>query len=367
MKKILLPISLFILILVIASIKLLPGIFNNDDYETMDDDYVFTESELRGYVMDIVDFTDRYGEVTWRGCGVGENNQGYYVYMEILADESVDYEQYKETIYKTVGIKFPLEFEMVEFPDEPGTVGIIRKISNEDYRKRDMDDFVGWILVVSDENFINKKTPNASLITVDKSAEIVGINGEPVEFEELEVGMKIDSYYRGLVQTEYPGHEGTEKLVVYLDYERELLKDSIDQDLFEKKYQGRNLSKPYCFAAMGWKYVREEISPEYKELRLTMNEGYEYFDYDKDLKKASCYEGDIYMYLEGKDDDYATKVYIFGNILIDDDFELELEDLDDDGMLEFYMPYFGNSKWINKCYSISDMEIIRLEEYDRIK
>lgn len=73
------------------------------------------------------------------------------------------------------------------------------------------------------------------------------------------------------------------------------------------------------------------------------------------------------MYLEDKHGEHVVNPYIFESTFITDEFELVLEDLNGDGTLEFFMPYFENNQWMNKCYSITGNEIIRMDSFDQMQ
>lgn len=179
---------------------------------------LLTEEELVEFQVPVLDFIMEDNSIGVNGCysnydeGSGMNT----MFIEIYEDPNFDYEAYKEKIWDEVGAKFNIKFELIPFPDIPTISGIIRDI---DYDNQDNSkDYLGTILVVSQVSQFNSADGSpyfdASYLRVNKDVKIVNLKGEKVDFSYLKEGMKIDSYYRGIILQTYPGQQGTEKLVV---------------------------------------------------------------------------------------------------------------------------------------------------------
>jgi hypothetical protein len=127
-----------------------------------------------------------------------------YIVIEISDDHSIDLEEYKKYLYKTVGKKVDIEFIEVPIPAEPLISGFItRNTYDEDS-----------LLVVSDTVFFKDGSPDAIRFTMDEQTQIIDSNNLEIDETELEYGMKVEVYTRGMVLTTYPGMAHAELIIV---------------------------------------------------------------------------------------------------------------------------------------------------------
>lgn len=356
MKKVLV---ILIILLVLVSIFLIRN--NENDYIEKKSDYIFSESELRTYQDKVVRYAQENDDLDWMGCGVQRDDDGYYVYLELREFENVDYEALKEEIYKEIGLKFPLEFELVKMPSEPSIEGIIRRI--EINNRHGSKAYLGTLLVISDVKFIGQyKSPDAMEITITEKTVIEDVQGNPVSYNQIKTGLRVESYYRGMTLDSYPGQQGCEKLIVDLDYQRHKLSELVDLKTMQNKFNNQELTEPAYFA-FGYDQSIENIGP-FNQIWLHMEEGLEYYELDSP-EKPVLYEGEIIMYVRQEYDEVLKHPFVFDMTLVPFDFVPVIEDTDEDGYMDIYMPYFEDDVWIEKCFTIRENEVIRNEALDK--
>lgn len=324
-------------------------------------DYVFTESELRMYQDVVVRYAHENNELDWMGCGVQKDSDGYYVYLELREYEGVDYDALKEDLYEEVGLKFPLEFQLIALPSNPSVEGIIRR--KEKNNRSNYKGYLGTLLVISDVKFIGQyKTPDAVDITITEKTIIEDLEGNSITFNQVNTGLRVASYYRGMTLNTYPGQQGCEKLIVDLDYQPNKLSDIVDLKLMQDKFSNQDLTEPVCFA-FGYDQSLENIGP-FNQIWLHMEEGLVYYELDNP-EKPVLVEGEIIMCVRQAYDEVLNQPFVFDMTLVPYDFIPLIEDVNDDGYMDIYMPYFEEGHWIDKCFTIKDHKVIRNESLDK--
>ena len=356
MKKILV---ILIILLIALSIFLIGN--NGNDYSEKKSDYIFTESELRTYQDKVVSYAQENDDLDWMGCGVQKDHDGYYVNLDLREFEGVDYDALKEEIYKVIGLKFPLKFELIAMPSEPSIEGIVRRI--EINNRHGFKGYIGTLLVISDVKFIGQyKSPDAMEISITEKTVIEDVQGNPVSFDQIKTGLRVESYYRGMTLDSYPGQQGCEKLIVDLDYQRDKLSEMVDLKTMQNKFNNQELTEPVYFA-FGYDQSIENIGP-FDQIWLHMEEGLEYYKLDNP-EKPVLYEGEIIMYVRQDYDEVLIHPFVFDMTLVSYDFVPVIEDTDEDGYMDIYIPYFEDGIWIDKCFTIRENEVIRNEALDK--
>lgn len=70
--------------------------------------------------------------------------------------------------------------------------------------------------------------------------------------DHLQIGMYVDSYYRGNTEQTYPGNQGTEKLVIHQNFQRPMVSDMRSDILREEIFNNEDLTGPYSVVVDGY-------------------------------------------------------------------------------------------------------------------
>ncbi|MCH4889641.1 hypothetical protein EZV73_18810 [Acidaminobacter sp. JC074] len=318
---------------------------------------VYTEDELRLLQNQVVNLAEDTEELDWMGCGVSKGLNGYYVYLELREYEDVDYDALKEFIYEELGTEFPLEFELIPFPEKPSIQGFIRKIESA---PKNVKGDLGTVLIVSNTDFLGKfMSPDASNVSITEKTIIEDKEGNTLSFEDLQWGMKVESYYRGMTLDTYPSMQGSEKLVVDTSYQAKAIQELVSEDVFKNKFSSKELLEPYYFH-FGYSKSFENIGP-LVHIYLRMEDGFVY--YDLKTHEPVYYEGELYINVQ-TNADIGIK-YTFDTTMVGPDFEPNIEDVDADGYYEIFLPYFEEGIWTKKAFKVLDDKIIRDPDNDK--
>lgn len=303
-----------------------------------------TEDELTEFQGPVLDFINKDNAFGVNGCysKYDEDSGMNTMFIEAYEELGFEYEAYKKKIWDEVGAKFNIAFELIPFPENPTISGIIRDIDYDNQHNR--KDYVGTILVVSQiSEFISADgNPyfDASHITVTEDVDIVNNKGEMVEFSELKEGMMVDSYYRGMTLTTYPGQQGTEKLVVYENYEMPIVKDQENDTVFINKFDSVNYTGPYPVVVEGYKY--EMIIDEWKsKIIFYMDSGMVYYDIEKGFDDPQLYSGRLKWTFIGENDTYMTGKVDGALLLPNDEIVVYSKE---ENELSFQIPVFENDE-----------------------
>ena len=309
---------------------------------------------------DVIQFALNNDDLSLIVSYIGESDEGYYINLEIKQQDDVDYALLKQDIYEHVGETFPLHFDVVSMPSEPTTSGIIRRIDLAD------DDttgtHLGTLLVVSDtERLDDTVKPNASEVSITKDTKIEDAEGRDMAFDQLKVGDKVSSYYRGVILESYPTMEGSERLVVDLDHKPRKLSDTLDSNLIERQFKRSDLYEPVPFA---FEHVLTlENVHGYKYIRFSMLEGLAYHT-ESDAGHPVFYEGEITVTAETKEGE-RLEPFVFESTVLASDFAPDVVDGDVDGSIYIFIPYFVDGVWIERGFVLVDGGGVGDERLDR--
>lgn len=342
---------------------------------------VSDEDELNVLQGPILEFVNEDGVFGAHGCYSNVNKETglLTLYLEANEEAGVDYEAYKERIWENFGRGYDIVFELIPFPKEATISGVIRDVFVEESRA---GGYVGTILVVSQESsFVaadGEPYYDASQISVNEDVEIVDSQGRVLGFDDLEEGMFVDSFYRGMTLTSYPGLQGTEKLVVHEDYVLPKALDGVSVEAFESLFDGENLSGPFPMVMETWSYEME--IPEWDmDVTWYMDSGMAYYDEAGGFDEPVLYIGNLKYTAMGPDDLYVTgkvedvvvrpggslevllqnETYVWIRFETSGEYGSYYEDWYFDQMWEPFGSGFGqeNYKWIwNKEYGDLDEE-----------
>lgn len=176
------------------------------------------------------------------------------MYIEANEDDNVDFEAYKEKIWENVGAKFNIIFELTPFPTDPTTTGVIRAVEYEDPGSK--AGYLGTILVVSQTSDFTTSNGesyyDANRINVYEGVPIINKSEETLTFDDLQIGMYVDSYYRGITVNTYPGIQGTEKLVIHEDFQIPMAGDSMTKEIIGEIFNNQVMTGPYPIIGYGY-------------------------------------------------------------------------------------------------------------------
>ncbi len=309
------------------------GVVSDPPYED-DGSYeagvVSNEDELNVLQGPILEFVNEDGVFGVHGCysNVNKETGRLTLYLEANEETGVDYEAYKEKIWENFGGGYDIVFELIPFPEEATISGVIRDVFVEESRD---GKYVGTILVVSQESsFVagdGEPYYDASQISVNEDVEIVDSQGRELGFDDLEEGMFVDSFYRGLTLTVYPGLQGTEMLVVHEDYDLPRAGETFSEEAFESLFDGENLLGPFPMVMETWS--SEVEIPEWDmEVTWYMDSGMAYYDEAGGFDEPVLYIGNLKYTAMGPHDLYVTgKVE---NVVVRPGGSVEILEMDDE-------------------------------------
>lgn len=215
-----------------------------------------TEEQIVSLQLPVVEFIQKEKVFGISGCYSQHDESSGLMTMYITANEEpgVDYDAYKEKIWENVGAEFNIVFELVPFPDTPTSEGVIRAI---EYNESDsLEEPLCTILVVSQTNYFTAVNGgivyNADYIKIYDGDPINSSDGKEMTYEDLQIGMYVDSYYRGVTPAIYPGQQGTEKLVIYQDFKRPMAGDTLSETIMSKIFNDEDMTGPYPIVLKGY-------------------------------------------------------------------------------------------------------------------
>lgn len=254
----------------------------------------------------------------------------YVLNLDVYELSGVDYEAYKDEITDHVNYDFIVEYNIIPFPTEPSIRGLIR----------DKED--GKILIIDQEyRYVSDRAPryyNASWVTVEEDDLIVTSKGNQILFSDLEVGMYVESYSRGLILTTYPGQEETEKVVVHQDYVLPVLEDDQLEEIIQVE---KVIYGPFPIINFDWSQALETLWDH--EINLWMDASLGYYD-NKGLNEAIIYLGVLNIYIGENDSNYSIE-----NVLMKPNARIEFNAISDH-TIEIKVPIYSDDKHYYHIY-----------------
>ena len=328
-----------------------PGQGKNNESKDITKETI-TEEQIVGLQLPVIEFRmkDQAFEVSGCYSQPDEDSGLMTMYIEANEEPNVDYEDYKEKIWENVGAEFNIIFELIPFPEYPTSEGVIRSITYNDTNQQ--EGYLGTLLIVSQTR--NSETASgeiyfeANFITVLEDDIIINKKGKEVTFEDLQVGMFVDSYNRGEILPTYPGQQRTEKLVIHEDYKIPMADDSMSDTRMGEIFGNENMTGPYPIAINGPSqlFVNEDV-----RLYVHMEAGgMVYYKDTKTLEEPGVYIGAL-MIKYAKDNDTNTEDSIPDVIIkAGEDIEFASEN----GSITFEVTVLENGALQNAKYIIDE-------------
>lgn len=272
------------------------------------------------------------------------------LFFEIREEEGVEEEAYRRIIYDLVGYEFPLVLELIPFPTEATFHGLVYETDRDNHF--DQKGFIGNVLIFSTENRLPDYSPDAVWATITEKTEIIDQNGRPIMFDQIQKGMTVSNYYRGLTYTTYPGHQGCERLVV----ETSVISKTEGVPLTEALVFGEG-----GFIDEGQGYV----------VTLEMTDGNYLWGKTIEGIDQNGWLGRCQLVLTHKDvviDRYDLSKDWPEGLYIADTFTVYTEDYDKDGITEVLIGQaYEDNSYGYQLYGMSDEGIFRYGGYDTLK
>ena len=310
--------------------------------ETMSEEVL---GELQNELFDVVIEEDL---LPLQSAWVSKDEDGIAkIFLEIREEEGVDEEAYRKIIFDLVGYEFPLVLELIPFPTDATFHGLVYE--TDKVNDFDQKGFIGKVLIFSTESILSDHSPDAVWATITDKTDLVDQNGRPMTFDLIEQGMTVSNYYRGMTYTTYPGHQGSERLVV----DTSVLRES----------DGVMLSEPVVFGEGG--IINGDKG---YIISLEMTEATYLWGENKDGWHQSGWLGTGHLILSHKDqliDSYDLSKEWPQGLYIEGSFTIYTEDYDKNGVTEILIGQaLDNKSYGYHLYGVSDEGIFRYGGYD---
>ncbi len=311
-----------------------------------------TEAKLDLLMPKVFDYIQNDNQFDIQGGHVSTDKLTGYptMYLSVNEEAGVDYEAYKSIIWDALGYKFNIEFELIAFPDEPMIQGVIMAF---DYNNRyNQKSYIGEILVVELESDFETADGipyyDALEITIIEGNEIVSKEGNVLTYDDLELGMTVSSYERGMVLETYPGMTGTEKLIVDINSKAHMVEEKVGELEFQNKFKGVNYYGPYPYVYSNY-YYDIPLDEWDESIVFYFDFAYVYYDKKDNFDLPSLYEGKFLWNHRSNLDQNRQGIIEDVVILADQDIESWFQD----DLYYFKVPVYRNDELIHIQYVLN--------------
>jgi len=222
-----------------------------------------------------------------------------------------------------------------------------------DYNNRyNQKSYIGEILVVELESDFETADGipyyDALEITIIEGDEIVSKEGNVLTYDDLELGMTVSSYERGMVLETYPGMAGTEKLIVDLNSKAHMVEEKVGELEFQNKFKGVNYYGPYPYVYSNY-YYDIPLDEWDESIVFYFDFAYVYYDKKDNFDLPSLYEGKFLWNHRSNLDQNRQGIIEDVVILADQDIESWFQD----DLYYFKVPVYRNDELIHIQYVLN--------------